>query len=143
MLKIDGLEHLTLAKPQEQAVWDARARILWGDTPEKVAPMLAEAGLSSNQIDLITIVLRSERAQIVRQVGMRNTIVGGAMLGGAILAMIAIGLIADDTVVKGMAKVFAMLMVVAGIGLFILIKGALRLMQGADHRGPAETASDE
>jgi hypothetical protein len=59
---------------------EARAKIIWGESPSSVRDDLISHGLSSAEADAKTKEFKVERNATIRKVGLKSTIVGAALL---------------------------------------------------------------
>jgi hypothetical protein len=114
----------------ESLIWEARARIMWGEKPHKVKEYLTENGVEQRMIDDIIKVSLKERASEIRQRGVTELLcgVGIALLGGSGFgAMYLIG--------YWHSKVFAACGLAVAYGLFRLIRGLSWVSDGSNMRG--------
>ena len=129
-LNMHHLNSETDAKRFEQISQEGRSRFLWGDSPEKVSAWLCEQGCTPAQIEEVLKTARIERAQAVRAAGIDDMITGFLFIvvfGGMFLVMFFTRLrfaLVDFTGLSG-----------AAFGLYRLLRGVYRLMEGGDYQG--------
>lgn len=125
-------------KKVESTIWEARARISWGDAPATVRAWGLEQGLSAEIIDDVIRVSMKERAADVRRRGINELFAGlGIMVlgGGPIAGMYCIG--------YWHSRVFALCGVVIAFGFIRTVRGFGWLSSGSSMRGSvAEMGKD-
>jgi hypothetical protein len=62
---------------------EARARIVWGESPATVRDYLITNGMSDLDADAKVKEFKAERNAEIRRIGLRNTVIGGAIMGVA------------------------------------------------------------
>ena len=64
-------------------ITEARARIIWGESPSSVRDFLTTNGFSPTEADVQIKNFRSERNAEIRKIGFRNALIGAALIAGA------------------------------------------------------------
>lgn len=126
----------------KKRLWEARPRITWGDSPELVRDWLVEQGADRVRAAQVVESLIRERAKSIRLRGARDLLIGalaGLVCGIAIAALSVWG---GPLRAKGFGIVFAAGMLGSLYALNLLVRGAERLIRGANMPG-AETDVDE
>ena len=62
---------------------EARARIIWGEPSSSVHDFLTSNGISATDADEKIEELFAERNTEIRKIGIKNTVFGAAIMGGA------------------------------------------------------------
>jgi len=118
----------------EQAMHEARAKILWGDSPESVASFLRVHGFSREEAAEFVDDLYRERLSTVRGSGFAN------IIGGSLLIAIPIVFFAVSWFIVGRlyTRLFALTVVVGFVGLWMLIKGLHMVVSPKSQSGHSE-----
>ena len=69
----------------EQVIFEARARILWGESASSVREWLISNGLSGTEADGQITEFTAERVTELRRLGIKNMIIGVAIWAGGTL----------------------------------------------------------
>lgn len=105
---------------------EARAAVMWGESREAVVRMLRASGVSATEADERCDALLRERAAAIREIGVRQILIGGAMVLIPIIFWLWIRF--------GPPRLWTRLFsCAAAIGLF----GAWKLTQGSGEGGGA------
>ena len=118
------------AKRHEQISQEGRSRMMWGDAPQAVSAWLREQGFTATQIEEVLKAGQLERAQAVRAAGIDDMIMGFLFIlifGGMFLVMFFTRMrfaLVDFTGLSGSAY-----------GLYRLLRGIYRLMEGGGYQG--------
>ncbi len=121
---------MTADNPDKLA-WEARAKIMWGDSASDVKDWLADNGLSSDQAaDLLARCLK-ERDVEFRKRGMVEIIIGLALVVGP-LAVIGITVLVLRMIHAGLA---GLCYLVALYGLYRLGRGVCWVIRGGRNKG--------
>ena len=110
----------------EKLAWEARAKIMWGDSASEVKDWLTDSGLSSQQIRDILARSLEERDAEFRKRGLSEIIIGLAIAVGAVVAVV--GLLAAAGI-----SIFSPLSMrggFVGFGLLVTLYGLFRLGRG-------------
>ena len=67
----------------DELIVEARARIIWGDEPESVRSFLTSNGMSVTEANLKLKELTLERNAEIRKLGIRDVLIGVALIGAA------------------------------------------------------------
>jgi hypothetical protein len=118
----------------EQAKHEARAKILWGDSPEDVIKYLMIQGFAHPEAASVVKELWRERAATIRASGIRHIVIGGALISVPIVTFFAF-LHASIMPVKLLG-----LTVMAGLwGLWKVLNGLVKVVAPkADHGDAAD-----
>lgn len=127
----------------DKLIWEARARIIWGDSLESVRQFLISKGISSTVADLKIKGFILEKKAGLRRDGIRE-ILGGATLlaasGGVLLWVVVRGLLISWF---AYFPTSAGILVCIGIyGVWKLIKGVISLVESATGRKRKEPADN-
>lgn len=114
----------------ESLIWEARARIMWGEQPHIVKEFLQDNGVAQIMIDDIVRVSLKERASEIRRRGVSEIAsgLGIGLLGGA-------GFLTMQLIDLWHSKVFALCGLAVGYGAFRLIRGLSWLSDAGNMRG--------
>ena len=108
---------------------EARARILWGESPAEVEHWLVGRGLTEEQAEVIIREIGKERAFGIRRSGLRSIRTGVLLLLGGIALGIVIGFLRRiPAVLAGAAWLFTI------YGAYKILTGLLRVLT-AGHPG--------
>ncbi len=124
-------------KALEAAIWEGRARIMWGDSPDKVADWMRQQGVPQQQIDDVIRVCMKERDTEIRRKGMRDLLIGSGIMGVSTAAGAA--LIASGA----RPRLFGACLLGALYGFFRLTRGLFWLLRGGKTRGSLASLDDE
>jgi hypothetical protein len=117
----------------EALIYEARARILWGEPIAEVCAWLQERGVDQQRIDDVIRVSLAERAAVVRKRAIMETVIGGGIvLGTAALMAAYIQFTANS---GGRKSGFGIIVAVGFYGLYRLCRGIMWLISGAGVRG--------
>jgi len=116
----------------EKLIYEARARITWGDPPDEVRDWLNSEGLDSMRTDEILNACMADRAAAVRKRAITEIVIGTVLL---VLAGSGIAAIAPLGSSRGVGRAFALMLVLACYGLFRLLRGLGWMASGANVHG--------
>ena len=119
-----------MEKRLESVLIEARASIIWGKPLSEVRDTLRSAGLSQAEVEFVLKTCTRERAAEIRRIGLRDLMVGGAVLILASLPFAAVhfGGVFHSRMVAGSV-------LLAVYGLWRAGKGIDKLMSGARMHG--------
>jgi hypothetical protein len=66
----------------DSVITEARARIIWGEPSSSVRSFLIESGISETEANARIKEFSSERNQEIRRIGIKDTCIGAALIGG-------------------------------------------------------------
>ena len=122
---------------RESLIYEARARIIWGDAPEEVAEWLASQGVEEEKVRQIVWACLKERRDEVRRKGLAELLIGALITTAG-----AFGIGGMHFVGIVHSKAFALFILVGLYGLYRAGKGLVYLVSG--HRIPGSlTEMDE
>lgn len=125
------------ARTTESLIYEARARIMWGDKPDQVMEWLHENGVGEQiSRDIIRTSL-IERAKEVRSRGVSEAVVGlliAAAGGAGIGGMYYIGFM--------QSRVFALCGLAIAFGAFRLLRGIGWILEGGKTSGSVSNLGD-
>jgi len=125
-------------KKLESIIWEARARISWGDPQAEVVEWLQKQGVEQNLIDDLIRVSLKERDAEIRKRGVVEISIGGFIL--AVAASMLIGMFASGVAVRGIYVASG----AAGIyGLYRISRGWEWLFVGGKVRGSITEMGDD
>ena len=127
----------------DDLIVEARARIIWGDEPSSVRSFLTSNGMAAAEADAKIKELMLERNAEVRKLGIRDVLIGVALLAPAIIffcLLFARSHIPSVTVRSG--KGYGVLALVALYGLWRLINGVIRLARPKSEHGSIPDISE-
>lgn len=116
----------------QQAIHEARAKMLWGDTQQEVLSYLMIQGFSRQEASDHVKALHKERIATVRATGMRKILTGVGCICVPIVALIiflSIGYIP--------IKIFAATVAVGLFGAYMVITGMLKVLSPKMEQGDA------
>jgi len=111
----------------EQAITEARARIIWGDSVASVRDYLISNGFSISDADAKLAEFTQERNRELRQIGFRNLIVGILLTGVAGVALLLI--LPHGYLGSGFVKLSALILMAGCYGLWKLVRGIAYLVR--------------
>ncbi len=115
---------------------EARARIIWGDEPSSVRYFLTSNGMSAADADAKLRELILERNAEIRRLGVRDVLIGVALLGGAGIFFYSLFRSSHMPNVSVRAgKGYGVLVILAFDGLWRLINGIFRLIRPRSEHG--------
>jgi hypothetical protein len=133
-------EALGLSRAEKSRAWEARARIIWGDSADDARMSLVAQGMNGFTADEIVALAVRERALAIRVKGIRDLVLG--VLAGAVGAGVGIGtyLIVQNDVLgpipfRALAAIVVGVVVAFGFALHFTWRGLLRVIGGARVRG--------
>jgi hypothetical protein len=119
-----------MATPAENAIWEARARIMWGENPTQVARWLRDQDVPETLVDDTIRNCLKERAIEVRRRGIHQTFVGVAAIAlalGAYFTMLSTGVVHS--------RIFVIVLLAGMYGLWQASSGLMLLFSGGSARG--------
>ncbi len=111
---------------------EARARIIWGESPEQIREWLAANGLQKQDIDFVVELSSRERALEIRKMGLTDLAIGipVAALGLAVTILLTNGREHFST-----SRIVGAAILAALYGLWRTVRGIDRLICGSRIRG--------
>ena len=123
-----------------QAETEARAKIIWGESPESVMEFLRGKGCSPYEArDLVDSFLQERRASL-RQEGFKKVALGSALLAASIIGCVIILTIQLDHIETG--KAIGLIALPGVYGAWKLIDGATLILSPDTTRGDLATRDD-
>ena len=127
----------------DDLIVEARARIIWGDDPASVRYFLTSNGVAAVEADAKIEELRLERNAEIRKLGIRDVLIGVALIAPAILfscMLFARSHIPSLTVRSG--KGYGVLALAVLYGLWRLVNGVIRLARPKSEHGSIPDISE-
>jgi len=121
----------------EPVVVDARAKIIWGESPEKVLAFLQMKGVGDKDAFALIEELVAERAASIREDGLKKTRTGALF----VLAPVVYYYATRSMGYRG-AKGFAVLLVLGAVGLGKLTNGLSMVLRPRAVKGDLANAED-
>lgn len=108
----------------DDPIVEARARIIWGEEVSSVRSFLTSKGMSTAQADVMLKEFYAERNAEIRRRGLRNILVGVALIAaaGVLLSLVLAGI---DLPVEG----YGILVLAALYGSWKLVSGIVALFK--------------
>jgi hypothetical protein len=107
-------------------ITEARARIIWGDSPSSVREFLISNGMSGAEADIRIKEFNVERNTEIRRIGFRNILIGAPLLAvSGVAAYLIFSRIAGGYAI---AKCFGFVVIGVMFGLWKLIVGIIYLV---------------
>jgi hypothetical protein len=143
-VEFDGLG---MSDAAERRAWDARAKITWGDPPDRVRAELVAHGVDDLTADEIVRLCLRERAADMRVRGLRDLVFGLLALAGSAAVAVATyaavrGVLGIPLPGKGAAFLWAGSFLAFMYGLHLTWHGVDRLVSGARASGPVRDVDD-
>ena len=111
----------------DKLITEARARIIWGDSPSSVREFLVTNGISGAEADSKIKEFNAERNAEIRKIGIRNICIGMPLLtASGVAAYLLFPYIANGS---GIATGFGLVVIGTIIGLWKLIVGIFYLLR--------------
>jgi hypothetical protein len=127
----------------DDLIVEARARIIWGDEPSSVRYFLTSNGVSAADADAKLRELVLERNAEIRRLGVRDVLIGVALLGGAGIFFYSLFRSSHMPGVNVRAgKGYGILVLLAFYGLWRLINGISRLVRPKSEHGSIPDISE-
>jgi len=126
----------------DKVLVDARARIIWGESPQSVRDFLVSNGLPADVADTKLLEFQLERNRELRRIGLRNVLIGGVLTAAA---GVALGLsLRGASATSGIVRALAVVLLAGLYGLWKFIKGIVYLLRPqSEHKSiPAIEQSD-
>ena len=112
---------------------EARARIMWGETPSSVREFLRSNGVSAADADAKIKAWIFERTGEIRRLGIRRILIGSVVIGVTGISLYA--LLATPGVSIGVGRACGFLTLAALYGLWKLVDGIFFLVRPkSEHR---------
>lgn len=122
---------------------EARARIIWGDEPSSVRDFLTSNGMSVTDADAQLRNLMLERNAEIRRLGIRDVLIGAALLAGAGIFFYLLFRSSHLPRVSVRAgKGYGVLAILAFYALWRLVKGIIRLVRPKSEHGSIPDLSE-
>jgi|SRR5215831_18286594 len=106
---------------------DARARIIWGESPQSVRDFLVSNGVSVDAADSKVLEFELERNRELRRIGLRNVLIGGVLAAAASIALYLWFPVASAS--SGIVRALAVVLLAGLYGFWKLIKGIVYLLR--------------
>jgi hypothetical protein len=120
----------------DELMVEARAKIIWGDEPCSVRYFLTSNGMSASDAEAKLRDLIFERNAEIRKIGIRDVLIGAALLGGAgifFYCLFRSSHMPSSSVSAG--KGYGALVLLAFYGLWRLVTGIFRLARPKSEHG--------
>lgn len=125
------------AVPEDIAV-DARAKIMWGESPEKIQAYLMSKNVGEKDAAALMAEILAERSATIRADGLKKIWIGSAFVAAPILYYFVTHL----WIGYWNLKAFAGLVVLAAIGLVKLTSGIGMVLRPSATRGSLANATE-
>lgn len=123
----------------EQAITEARARIIWGESALLVREFLVSNGLSAADADSKIEAFCAERILEIRTVGRRRTLIGAVILLIGGVAIYPCYKFADASTCLGGIRIILLLALIGLVGFCKVISGVICLARPqSEHRAISE-----
>jgi len=122
---------------QENLIVEARSRLIWGESPEQVLQYLVDKGVSDQQAKGIIKMVQGERNAAIRGAGI-NKIITGILMGTAP----AIAWFSTAWLGFIFTKILAVAILIAAVGLWRIVSGAMMLFAPHMEKGDLSKLSD-
>jgi hypothetical protein len=120
----------------EILITEARARITWGDEPASVRDFLTSSGMSAADADAKIKELICERSAEIRKIGIRNVVIGAAILCAAAFGFfVSFACSPSGNLGPLTGRVCVAAVLAALFGLWKLTKGVIDLVWPKSERG--------
>jgi hypothetical protein len=117
----------------EGFIVEARARIIWGESPSSVREFLSSNGLSAADADAKVKQWVVERTCEIRRLGIRRILIGSVLIGVAGISVYA--LLSTPGASIGFGRACGFLILAALYGLWKLVDGIFFLVRpNSEHR---------
>lgn len=127
----------------DELIVEARARIIWGDEPSTVRSFLTSNGMSAPDADAKLKDFILERNAEIRKLGIRDVLIGVALIGGAGIFFYSLFRSRHMPSVSLRAgKGYGFLALLAIYGLWRLISGISRLVRPKSEHGSIPDISE-
>jgi hypothetical protein len=110
-----------MSHPADKIMMDARARIIWGESPQAVRDFLVSNGVSIDAADTKLLEFQLERNRELRRIGLRNVLIGGVLTAAAGIALYLSFRVASAT--SGIVSALAVVLLAGLYGFWKLLKG--------------------
>ncbi len=117
-----------------QAEHEARAKVLWGDSPEDVVKFLMIQGLGYEEASALVQPMFHERAKTIRTNGIRKIVIGSLM---ACVPIVAFFIFNSIGVIP--LKIFAVTVMVGLWGAYMVLKGIIMMVAPKSEPGDVAT----
>lgn len=111
----------------EKILTDARARIIWGESPQSVRDFLVSKGVSLEAAEKKILEFRLERNRELRRIGLRNVLTGGVVILAASIALYLWFRVGWSS--SGIIRALALVLLAAVYGFWKLVKGIVYLLR--------------
>lgn len=147
MSKESGIPSLKLSREMEKLAWEARARIIWGASVNEISDWLSFSGANDKTVRRIIRLCLRERARSVRLKGLRDVLIGAALLIiGAGLFAVAEFAVPKEWQLGARRRIPRMIGAVGAAAVFFGIcfsgRGISRLVLGARMKGGVSDVTD-
>jgi len=112
----------------DKVISEARARIIWGESSLSVRDFLISNGISDTVADAKLNEFGLERNKEIRNIGIRNTLIGTVLTGAAGIT-IYIALPLSSGLSSGIARASGVVLLGGLYGLWKLVKGVIYLVR--------------
>lgn len=127
----------------DDLITEARARIIWGDEPASVRFFLTSKGMSVGEANVKVKELTLERNAEIRKLGIRDVLIGVALIGAA--GVFFYWLFTSSHIPRvrvRSAKGYGVLALAAFYGLWRLVNGIIRLVRPKAEHGSIPDISE-
>ena len=106
---------------------DARARIIWGESPKSVRDFLVANGVSVDAAETKVLEFKLERNRELRRIGLRNVLIGaGLSIAASIALYLSFQVVSASS---GTVRALAVVLLGGLYGFWKLIKGIVYLLR--------------
>jgi hypothetical protein len=114
----------------EQLISEARAKIIWGEPAADVRAYLVSNGMPGDEADAAITEFSGERNAEIRKIGIKNTVIGAALVSVSVIALCVIFANASDQVVSTRnVKAIGFLALMGFYGFWKLLNGIIYLVR--------------
>ena len=138
------IEALGVPREKRSALWEARAKLIWGSDAKEVQRDLEISGIDAQTVGAFMSICLGERGQAMRGKGRMDLAVGGALAAMGIVGAIAVwqGVAwlqqQIDVPAKLPGVLWGLCAVAAVYGVFRLLRGVERVLFGAKAEGAVD-----
>ncbi|HTV62618.1 MAG TPA: hypothetical protein VMH30_08630 [Verrucomicrobiae bacterium] len=136
-----------MATESSPLMTEARARIIWGDSPASVRDFLASNGISGADADAKIKEFSAERNATIRQMAIRNVLIGAGLTVAAFVGLPLIfahpDIIRASVNYRGGGVIIGSLIFAGVYGLWKLVNGIIDLVRPQSEMGSIPDMTDE
>jgi hypothetical protein len=118
-----------------QAETEARAKIIWGESPESVMVFLRSEGHSPYEAQELVESFLQERQDSLRQEGFKKLAWGASLFIAALVAGFVVLEILPNNHIETSGKIVGMIFLLGAYGAWKLIDGAMLILSPGSTRG--------